>query len=148
MCIGGGGAAAEEGYNSLLHWSAEQSLPEELRGITTPLWAEYWADQLREHPVSEFVCLILMGIRHGFRIGFREDSVSLIAREHNMHSEELQEAIVTQYLQDELRLGRIAELGTVEEAAILGVHVSSFGVIPKKNNPNKWRLILDLSALV
>ena len=28
----------------------------------------------------------------------------------------------------------------------LGVHVSPFGVIPKKNKPNKWRLILHLST--
>ena len=154
MCIGGGGAAAEEGYRYCKQLAAlersgrraERSLPEELRGITTPLQAEYWADQLREHPDSEFVSLILRGIRHGFRIGFQEDRVSLIARECNMRSAELQETVVKQYLQDELRLGRIAEVGTVEEAAILGVHVSPFGVIPKKNKPNKWRLILDLSA--
>ena len=37
-------------------------------------------------------------------------------------------------------------MGMVEEAAIFGVHVSPFGVIPKKNKPNKWGLILDLSA--
>ena len=70
----------------------------------------------------------------------------LIARELNMHTAELQEAVVMQYLQDELRLSRIADVGTVEEAAIFGVHVSPFGVIPKKNKPNKWGLILDLSA--
>ena len=62
MCIGGGGAAAEEGYRYCKQLAAlersgrraERSLPEELRGITTPLRAEYWVDQLREHPDSEF----------------------------------------------------------------------------------------------
>ena len=72
--------------------------------------------------------------------------MSFIARERNMHSVELQEAVVMQFLQDELRLGQIAEVSTVEEAAIFGVYVSPFGVIPKKNKPNKWRSILDLSA--
>ena len=31
-------------------------------------------------------------------------------------------------------------------AAELGIHCSAFGVIPKKHKPNKWRLIVDLSA--
>ena len=29
----------------------------------------------------------------------------------------------------------------------MGIHISPFGVIPKKNRPNKWRLIVNLSAL-
>ena len=28
-----------------------------------------------------------------------------------------------------------------------GIHISPLGVIPKKNKPGKWRLIVDLSAL-
>ena len=28
----------------------------------------------------------------------------------------------------------------------MGVHCSPFGVISKKNRPDKWRLILDLSS--
>ena len=34
----------------------------------------------------------------------------------------------------------------LEAGRALGVHVSLFGVIPKKSKPNKWRLILDLSS--
>ena len=33
-----------------------------------------------------------------------------------------------------------------EQAAQLMIHCSPFGVIPKKNKPNKWRLIVDLSS--
>ena len=73
----------------------------------TPLRGEYWADQLRDHQDKDFVGLILRGIRHGFRIGFQEDRVFLRTRDSNTHSAELQEAIVTQYLQEVLRLGWI-----------------------------------------
>jgi len=37
-------------------------------------------------------------------------------------------------------------VGSQELAQQLGVHVSPFGVIPKKGRANKWRLILDLSS--
>ena len=40
----------------------------------------------------------------------------------------------------------IVAVGRLEEARRLGVHISPFGVIPKKNKPNEWRLILDLSS--
>ena len=49
-------------------------------------------------------------------------------------------------IDQELKLRRIALVGSQEIAQQLGVHVNPFGVIPKKGKPNKWRLILDLSA--
>ena len=70
----------------------------------------------------------------------------LRARDRNRHSAALQEAVVMQYLLDELMLSWIADVSTVEEVAIFEVYVSPLGVIPKKNKPNKWRLILDLAA--
>ena len=46
------------------------------------------------------------------------------------------------YLQIELQAGRI--VGPLPDA--VSVHTSRFGVIPKSGQPNKWRLILDLSS--
>ena len=54
--------------------------------------------------------------------------------------------VVSQYLKQEAQLSRIVDIGSVELAAKLKVHCSPFGVIPKKNKPDKWRLIIDLSA--
>ena len=54
--------------------------------------------------------------------------------------------VVTKYLEEELRQSRIARVGSVETAQRLGIHCSPFGVIPKRNKPNKWRLIVDLSS--
>ena len=50
------------------------------------------------------------------------------------------------HLEKELRGSRILSVGSEDEARSLGIHCSPFGVIPKKNKPNKWRLIVNLSA--
>ena len=50
--------------------------------------------------------------------------------------------VVSSYLQSECALGRI--LGPVEEPPTK-LTISKFGVIPKKYQVGKWRLILDLS---
>ena len=42
--------------------------------------------------------------------------------------------------------GRVWDVGTVAKAKARHIHWSPFGVIPKKNKPSKWRLILNLSA--
>lgn len=55
-------------------------------------------------------------------------------------------AVVAGYLDEELRHNRIARVGPLEQARDLGIQCNSFGVIPKKNRVNKWRLILDLSS--
>ena len=51
---------------------------------------------------------------------------------------------VEEYLQTELAAGRI--VGPFEEVEIPTAQVSRFGVIPKANQPNRWRLILELSS--
>ena len=51
--------------------------------------------------------------------------------------------VVDEYLQTEISLGRVA--GSFPPDAIPDGHVSRFGVIPKNHQPNKWRLIFDLS---
>jgi len=52
--------------------------------------------------------------------------------------------VVQKYLQEECQMGRV--LGPFDLGELPGVHVSKFGVIPKSNQPGKWRLILDLSS--
>ena len=37
-------------------------------------------------------------------------------------------------------------VGATHDDLARKIHCSPFGVIPKKNKPNKWRLILDLSS--
>ena len=45
---------------------------------------------------------------------------------------------------NEVDLGRVA--GSFVSPPVRNLHISSFGVIPKKSQPGKWRLIVDLSS--
>ena len=56
----------------------------------------------------------------------------------------LQPSVIDQYLLSELEKGRVA--GPFLISPIRNLHVSRFGVIPKKHQPGKWWLILDLSS--
>ena len=56
----------------------------------------------------------------------------------------LQPAVIDEYLQNELDKGRVA--GPFVHPPWPNLHVSCFGVIPKKHQPGKWHLILDLSS--
>lgn len=50
------------------------------------------------------------------------------------------------YLRNEVELSRVA--GPFDTPPLQPLHISSFGVIPKKGQPGKWRLIVDLSSLL
>ena len=52
--------------------------------------------------------------------------------------------VIETYLTNEVQLGHI--LGPFERHAIPPVHVSGFGVISKRHQTDKWRLIVDLSS--
>ena len=51
--------------------------------------------------------------------------------------------VVEEYLATELSQHRVA--GPFDKADVPKAHISRFGVIPKGHQPNKWRLIVDLS---
>ena len=122
-------------------------LPERLRQITTPLKLEKWRAGLEKHPDKEFTELILQGIEEGFRVGYDARAATLKQKPGNLISAAEQPEVVSIYLEKELRASRILRVGSEDEARSLGIHCSPFGVIPKKNKPNKWRLIVNLSAL-
>lgn len=43
-------------------------------------------------------------------------------------------------------MGRVIRLSTDVALSLSNLQISPFGVIPKRNRPNKWRLIVDLSS--
>ena len=47
------------------------------------------------------------------------------------------------YLANKVRLGQV--VGPSDAPPVQDLHVGSFGVIPKKGQPGKWRLVMDLS---
>ena len=54
--------------------------------------------------------------------------------------------VITAYIKEEVQANRMYLVGPVNEALVKSIHCSPFGVIPKKNKPGRWRLILDLSS--
>ena len=100
--------------------------------------------ELVDHPHRSRVAFVISGLRHGFRLGFNPHLVTLNSSSTNMPSAFLQPAAIDEYLQNELDKGRVA--GPFVHPPWPNLHVSHFGVIPKKHQPGKWRLILDLSS--
>ncbi len=108
----------------------------------SPLCVTAWTKELQSHPDIEFKEYLTQGMRYGFRIGF-DPSQPLRTTRTNMPSARLHPNVVQEYLDHECHEGRV--IGPLAISDHPEVHVSRFGVIPKKHQPNKWRLILDLS---
>ena len=120
-----------------------ENVPTVLRNIVTPLEATKWASLLAGHPDRALVDFILRGLQRGFRIGYNRGTANGLKSSKNNHASASDKPdIVSRYIDDELVKGRLS----VVDEGVLEVHCSPFGVIPKKSNPNKWRLILDLSC--
>ena len=109
--------------------------------VHSPLLASVWAQELSSHPDKAFVEYIIQGITNGFRIGF-DRRQSIYSANANLHLDKVE--VVSEYLHREELLGRMWKI----PLAVLprGIHISPLGVIPKRNKPGKWRLIVDLSS--
>ena len=111
--------------------------------VVTPLVQQAWERELAAHPDSLFASYIVNGIREGFRVGFQRIHSCNSARA-NMPTPHPN--LVSEYLQREAALGRMMIVGPDRENQLQRLQISPLGLIPKKNKPNKWRLIVDLSA--
>ena len=109
----------------------------------TPLRADQFAVELRYHPNQSRVSYVVEGLRQGFRLGF-STSAKLKAAKRNKPSAFQHARVIDDYLANEVSLGRV--VGPFSVPPLRNLHVSSFGVIPKKGQPGKWRLIVDLSS--
>ena len=112
--------------------------------ITTPLQVEAWRKAMGSHPDIKLQEYILDGISHGFRIGFMHNTHSTHPAQSNMSSARDHPEPVWEYLQTEIEAGRV--IGPLNRVLFPSVQISRFGVIPKRGQSNKWRLILDLSS--
>ena len=110
----------------------------------SPIRVDKLRQEVLTHPDQSFVNYVLDGLQNGFRVGFNPASVSLKSATQNMPSASLQPSVIDDYLHTELAKGRVA--GPFSSPPLLHLHISRFGVIPKKHQPGKWRLILDLSS--
>ena len=112
--------------------------------ISTPLILANWAKLLDNHPEKSLVQLILGGIQYGFRVGFNYTQQTLKGKPRNLLSTQDHPAVVDAYISKELALGRIVHIP--DPGILPWFHCSPIGIIPKKHKPDKWRLIVDLSA--
>ena len=99
--------------------------------------------ELSNHPDQSFAGYIIQGLKLGFRIGYRYEESTLKQSKRNMTVDNPQ--VVSDYIAEELAADRLVKL-SLEEAESLGIHCSPIGIIPKKNKPCKWRLIVDVSS--
>ena len=118
-------------------------IPPSASKIYTPLDLKHWQEHLALHPNQELVHFFLEGIAHGFRIGFNGSAKSLRSARRNLQGATSHPEVVSKYLKDELTLNRV--YGPYSRCQFTTVQISRFGVIPKHHQPNKWRLIIDLS---
>lgn len=110
--------------------------------VATPLHVAQWQQRLRYHPDAEFGGYILRGIEFGFHIGVRE-GWHLQSAQKNMQSAREHPQVIEEYLCN--KVAQECILGPYSPSMLPSVHINRFGVIPKKHQPNKWRLITDLS---
>ncbi len=122
------------------------TLPEHLTKVVSPMNRQTWERELAGHPDAVLVAELLKGIEEGFRLGYEQGRAPLRAEGKNMPSAMEHGNVVDKYLSAEVEAGRVAVAGSLQQAETWAIHCSPFGVIPKKNRPGKFRLIMNLSA--
>ena len=118
-------------------------MPPTAATITTPLMTQNWLALLAGHPDKQLTEFFTTGISHGFRIGYNAPQSTLRSASQNLACALQYPEVVDQYLSEELAHHRVA--GPFHRSWGSHVHVSRFGVIPKKNQSNKWQLIINIS---
>ena len=134
----------------LREWSYIQRLaplasqvPQLAQEIHTPLTPHNWAAALTGFLYQPVVAFFLSGIAQGFRVGFDYSKGVLKSASRNLNCALQHKEVVDEYLQKELAQHRIS--GPFLKKEVSRVNISRFGVIPKSHQPDKWRLIVDLS---
>ena len=128
--------------NSRIPSHRPSKLPESFSGIISPLKPGVWEYHLQSLPDRECADYLVSGLKQGFRIGFNYEQCSITGARSNMLSALQHSEVIDSYLQEEMKMGRIA--GPIDPQSCT-LHVNRFGVVPKGHQTGKWRLILDLS---
>ncbi len=113
-----------------------------LAAVKTPLNIAAWRKRLRTHQDADYTNYIVTGLEHRFHIGVAVFT-TLNPAKKNMLSAEKNPQVVDDYLAKEVEAGNI--LGPFPLSSAPKAHINRFGVIPKKHQPGKWRLITDVS---
>ena len=109
--------------------------------IPAPLRYATWQIHLQPHPHQDPVQYFLQGISAGFRIGFVGSSTH--SAKNNLRSTLDHPTVIDDYLGHKLSPGKMS--GPYLPSMCPDIHINRFRVIPKNNQPDKWRLIMNLS---
>ena len=122
---------------------ADVKVPPVATVVTSQLDVSRWKEALSDHPNKPLTDFFLSGVTQGFRIGFKQQLHPMKFTKQNLCCALQHPETVEKYLAEEIALGRVA--GPFQQSLVPHAHLSRFGVIPKNHQPNKWRLIIDLS---
>ena len=111
--------------------------------VVSPLNVAQFTVDLAGHPDQQAVAFVLQGLTHGFRLGF-QSTRTLKSAKRNKPSAFQNPKVIDDYLAHEVSRCRVA--GPFPSIPLRNLQISSFGVIPQKGQPGKWRLIVDLSS--
>ena len=111
--------------------------------VFSPLNVLQFTLDLAGHPDRQAVNYVLECLEHGFRVGF-QSARRLRAAKRNKPSAFQNPQIIDDYLANEVARSQVA--GPFPAIPLPNLQISSFGVIPRKGQPGKWRLIVDLSS--
>ena len=106
----------------------------------SPIKLQNFEMLLASHPDRQKVNYVVNGLRFGFTLGFQPQSCKLKSVTSNCHSAYEHPTVIDGYLTKEIKFGRV--FGPTETPPVSNLHISRFGVIPKKQAG--WRPILDL----
>ena len=108
----------------------------------SPLNITVMSAYLHSYPDQQFAGYIYRGLQYGFHIGF-DHSSPLRTTPRNHPSSRENPAVITAYIRDELRAGRL--VGPLGQSLLSGVQTNPVGLVPKSHG-SKWRMIVDLSS--
>ena len=110
--------------------------------IMTPMVASKWERLLASHPDDAYSAYLMRGLRDSFRIGFGYGSTRCRSAVSNMQSAGERPSMIDTFLATKLAVERV--LGLVDPGLAGSIQVNRFGLV-KGQEPDKWRLIVDLS---
>ncbi len=117
--------------------------PREWSSIRTPMCADMWTSHLQDHPDKAYCGLLRDGLRAGFWIGFRYGEAVCKGVTSNMPTTCDHPEVVSEFLETEQRAGRV--IGPIESECLPLVQLNRLGLVPKNHQPDRWRVIVDLS---
>ena len=110
-------------------------------GEVSPIQTYKLQVELYNHPDPNTVAYVFRGLKESFYLGFEPSMHNL---EICSHPPFMHPAVIDKYLQNEVGIGRVG--GPFSTPPKSNLHISSFGVIPKRNQTGQCRLILDFSS--